>query len=191
MANKKTYTHDELVVMIKNRNQQAFAYLYDNYSKAIFGVIHNIVANTEEAEDVLQNTFVKIWNNFDSYDTTKGRLYTWMLNIARNMAIDCTRSKYEKNKHKIQNSTDDVYVLNNVYADVNTTDTIGLKAVVNNLKEDYKTIIQLAYYKGYTQAEIAEELNIPLGTVKTKVRNALLKLRELSKEKNTSTTSER
>ncbi|MBC7412822.1 MAG: sigma-70 family RNA polymerase sigma factor, partial [Bacteroidia bacterium] len=120
---KKTlaYTHDELVDMIKNRNQQAFAYLYDNYSRAIFGIINNIVTSTEEAEDVLQNTFVKIWNNFESYDSTKGRLYTWMINIARNMAIDCTRSKHEKNKSKIQDSIDDVYVINNTYADTNGT----------------------------------------------------------------------
>jgi RNA polymerase sigma-70 factor, ECF subfamily len=183
LAKKITYTHDELVVMIKNRNQQAFAYLYDNYSKAIFGIIHSIVTNTEEAEDVLQNTFIKIWNNFDSYDSTKGRLYTWMINIARNMAIDCTRSKHEKNKNKIQDSTDDVYVINNTYADANNTDAIGLKEVVSSLKDDYKLMIQLAYYKGYTQDEIAKELNMPLGTVKTKVRKALLQLRELSKEK--------
>ncbi|MBC7411122.1 MAG: sigma-70 family RNA polymerase sigma factor [Bacteroidia bacterium] len=169
--------------MIKNRNQQAFAYLYDNYSRAIFGIINNIVTCTEEAEDVLQNTFVKIWNNFESYDSTKGRLYTWMINIARNMAIDCTRSKHEKNKSKIQDSIDDVYVINNTYADTNGTDAIGLKAVVDSLKDDYKLMIQLAYYKGYTQDEISKELNIPLGTVKTRVRNALLKLRELSKEK--------
>jgi RNA polymerase sigma-70 factor, ECF subfamily len=179
-----TYTHDELVDMIKNRNQQAFGYLYDNYSKALFGIINNIIPSTEEAEDILQNTFIKIWTNFDSYDSAKGRLYTWMINIARNMAIDCTRSKAEKNKHKIQDLTNDVYVLNTTYADNDRTDTIGLKEVVNSLKDDHQLMIQMAYYKGYTQDEIAKELNIPLGTVKTKVRQALLKLRELSKEKN-------
>lgn len=182
MGNKITYNQDELVVLIRERNQNAFAYLYDNYSKALFGVINNIVNSQEESEDVLQNTFLKIWNNFDSYDHSKGRLYTWMLNISRNMAIDCTRSKHERIKNKIQEPTDAVYHKNKLYVEDNSHDTIGLKKMVNGLKQDQQELIDLAYYQGYTQDEIAKKLGIPLGTVKTKVRQALLTLRELTKE---------
>lgn len=95
------YSHDDLVILIKNRDQKAFAYLYDNYSKALFGVLYQIVADVEETEDILQKLFLKIWDNFESYDASKGRLYTWMLNIAKNLAIDYKRSK--SNKNKIQN----------------------------------------------------------------------------------------
>lgn len=178
---KVTYTQEELIALIREKNQKAFSYLYDNYSKALFGVISNITNDTEEAEDVLQNVFVKIWNNFASYDEQKGRLYTWMLNIARNMAIDSTRSKHEKVKNKIQEATDSVYHKNNLFVENSSHENIGLQNIVNNLKDDQKQIIDLAYFQGYTQEEISQKLNLPLGTVKTKVRQAIITLRELTK----------
>ncbi len=155
--------------------------MYDNYSKALFGIISNITNDAEEAEDVLQNVFVKIWNNFASYDEQKGRLYTWMLNIARNMAIDSTRSKHEKVKNKIQEATDSVYHKNNLFTENNAHENIGLQTIINNLKDDQKQIIDLAYFQGYTQEEISQKLKLPLGTVKTKVRQAIITLRELTK----------
>jgi RNA polymerase sigma-70 factor (ECF subfamily) len=183
LGTKLTYHQDELIVLIRNRDQKAFAYLYDNYSQALFGVIDSIVNDQEESEDVLQNTFLKIWNNFDSYDTAKGRLYTCMLNIARNMAIDSTRSKHEKIKNKIQVTTDSVYHKNNLYVDDKAHEAIGLKKMVDSLKEDQRELIELAYFQGYTQDEISKKMNLPLGTVKTRIRQALLVLRNLTKEK--------
>jgi RNA polymerase sigma-70 factor, ECF subfamily len=100
IADKK-YTEDELVMLLKGKNEQAFAYLYDNYSAAINGVIYRMVDNVELAEDVLQETFVKIWNNLSNYDPLKGRLFTWMINIAKNLAIDTLRSKGFKKQQKI------------------------------------------------------------------------------------------
>lgn len=94
------YTEEELISLLKERDQNAFSYLYDNYSKALFGIIYNIVGNTEEAEDILQIVFLKIWNSFSTYDKSKGRLYTWMLNITRNSAIDYVRSKQNKTNSK-------------------------------------------------------------------------------------------
>lgn len=183
LAPKQTYTQDELILLLRDRDQKAFSYLYENYSRALFGVIQSVVNNQEEAEDVLQKAFLKIWNGFSSYDESKGRLYTWMLNIARNMAIDSTRSKHEKIKSKIQSTSENVYQFeNNFSVDETSSDTIGVKALVSELKEEHKTIIDLAYFEGYTQEEISKKLNLPLGTVKTKVRQALLKLRELTKK---------
>lgn len=183
MAPKQTYTQDELILLIRERNQAAFSYLYDNYSQALFGVIQAIVNDNEESEDVLQKTFLKIWNSFNTYEESKGRLYTWMLNIARNLAIDSTRSKHEKIKSKIQSTSENVYKFENAFSvESGSSDTIGVRGLVNELKEDHKTIIDLAYFEGYTQEEIAKKLNLPLGTVKTKVRQALLKLRELTKK---------
>lgn len=185
MTQKIQFSHDDLVISIKNRDQKAFAYLYDNYSKALFGVIHSIIEDIEESEDVLQKTFMKIWDNFNTYDVSKGRLYTWMLNIARNISIDYKRSK--SNKNKIQNIDKNVYTLNNITTEENSLDTIGLKKIVEKLKPEQLILIELAYYKGYTQDEISKELDIPIGTVKTRIRKALLILREQLKEKKTST----
>lgn len=182
MATKQIYNQDQLIDLIKQRNQKAFAFLYDNYSQSLFGVINRIVNDQEESEDVLQNTFLKIWNNFDSYDDNKGRLYTWMLNIARNLAIDSVRSKQGKIKNKIQETSEYVYHKNNLYVEDSTHETIGLKKIVDELKADQREIIDLAYYQGYTQEEVSKKLNMPLGTVKTKVRQALLTLRSLTKD---------
>jgi RNA polymerase sigma-70 factor, ECF subfamily len=182
LTKSKTYTHDELVAEVKARNQKAFAYLYDNYSKALFNTIYAIVQSEEEAEDVLQNTFVKVWNSFDLYDINKGRLYTWMLNIARNMAIDSTRSKHGKMQSKIQSTNNPVYQQVKLVESVaEHLDAIGLNTFLAGLKDDQKELIQLAYYEGYTQEELAKKLNIPLGTVKTKIRQALMTLREMGK----------
>lgn len=182
LETKQIYNQDQLIVLIKERNQKAFAFLYDNYSQALFGVINRIVNDQEESEDVLQNTFLKIWNNFDAYDINKGRLYTWMLNIARNLAIDSVRSKQGKIKNKIQETSEYVYHKNKLYVEDNTHETIGLKKIVDELKADQREIIDLAYYQGYTQEEVSKILNMPLGTVKTKVRQALLTLRGLTKD---------
>jgi RNA polymerase sigma factor (sigma-70 family) len=105
-----------------------------------------------------------------------------MLNIARNMAIDSTRSKHEKVKNKIQEATDTVYHRNNMFAENQAHENIGLQTIIAGLKEDQQQIIDLAYFQGYTQEEISQKLNIPLGTVKTKVRQAIITLRELTKK---------
>ncbi len=177
MSPKIKYTEEELIAAIKTGDQVAFSHLYDNYSKAIYTIIFKIVRHEEEAEDVLQNVFVKIWSNFSAYDSNKGRLYTWMLNVARNMAIDYTRSKQAKMDGKIQKLENSVY--NSSMQHQVSYDHIGVKEIVSGLKEEHEQLIRLAYFKGYTQEEMAEELKMPLGTVKTKIRSALMILRGL------------
>lgn len=182
LGTKPAYTQEELIEALRRRDQQAFSWLYDNYSRALFGVISAIVKEREEAEDMLQGTFLKIWNNFSAYDETKGRLYTWMLNIARNLAIDSTRSKHQKMRPKIQGDSDSVYQYGHLSVENRSHENIGLNRIIDNLKEEQRTIIDLAYFEGYTQEEIAGKLAMPLGTVKTKVRQALMALRELTKK---------
>lgn len=177
MISKTKYSQEELIVLISKGNQNAFAYLYDNYSQALFGVIFKIVNSKEDAEDVLQLAFVKIWSNFASYNETKGRLYTWILSISRNLALDFLRSKHEKNKSKIQSLANFVYILKSNNTLDSKTDYIGLNNIVNILNLEEQEMINLSYFQGFTQDEIAKQLQIPLGTVKTKVRNSLQKLR--------------
>jgi RNA polymerase sigma factor (sigma-70 family) len=176
---KTTYSEQELVSSLQQHDANAFSYLYDNYSGALFGIVNSIVTNREAANDVLQNVFVNIWRKIDSYDPSKGRLFTWMLNIARNASIDEIRSKAHKDARKNQPLAGNVdtgmgnAVSQPVYADV------GLKRVLTKLKPDQRTLIDLSYFQGFTHDEIAKSLNIPLGTVKTRIRNALIQLRTL------------
>lgn len=168
MKEKIQYHHIDLVALIKNKDQNAFSYLYDKYSKVLFGIIYAIVGDYEETEDVIQTTFIKIWNSIDTYDSTKGQLFTWMLILARNTAIDFKTSK--ENQYVSNN----VNKLNNKFTEERS---FGSKPNEQAEKE-YLLLIELAYTKGYTHKEISEKLEIPLETVKTKMRKTILILRE-------------
>lgn len=173
------YSEQELVALLLEQNDQAFAYLYDNYSPALFGIIHQIVPNQDLASDVLQDVFINIWRKIGSYDQAKGRLFTWMLNIARNAAIDKVRSRPYQDSLKNQPMTENVNT-NTPNSAVNPEiNDVGLKRLVNKLKEEYRLVIDLSYFQGFTHEEIAKLLNIPLGTVKTRIRSALIQLRTL------------
>lgn len=179
MGMSSTYTEQELVLALKERNGQAFAFLYDHYAGALYSIIRQIVTdNGELAADVLQEVFVNIWRKIGSYDQSKGRLFTWMLNIARNASIDLLRSKGYQNSQKNQELPDNVYKDASVQAVQPDIDNIGLKKLLEKLKPEHRVLVDLAYFKGFTHEEIASMLSIPLGTVKTRIRNALLQLRE-------------
>lgn len=175
----KKYDETELVSLLRQRSQQVFSYLYDNYAGALHSIILNIVGEEELANDVLQEVFVKIWKQIDSYDSGKGRLFTWMLNIARNASIDTVRSKSYQNSRQNRELTEDVYAAGG--SSELKTELIGLRKVVHGMKDDYKNLIELAYFQGYTQDEISKMLAIPLGTVKTRLRSALSQLRDIIK----------
>jgi RNA polymerase sigma factor (sigma-70 family) len=175
------YTEQELVIALKKRDNQAYSYLYDNYSGALYSIIKQIIPDDAGlARDTLQGVFINIWRKIESYDQTKGRLFTWMLNIARNASIDILRSKSYQNRQKNQELPDNVYDNNNI---VNHTtelnvDNIGLRKVLEKLKPEHRVLVELAFFKGFTHEEIAGMEGVPLGTVKTRIRNALLQLRE-------------
>jgi RNA polymerase sigma-70 factor (ECF subfamily) len=175
----KKYSEEELVMMLQNKDQQAFSYLYDNYSAALNGIIYRLVENRELAEDILQEAFVKIWNNFSSYDMGKGRLFTWMLNITRNLTIDTLRSKGYKKQAKISSDENSVSNFTDDSRIAERFDAMGLRKQLANLKPEQRSIIDLAYFHGYTQDEISKEMNIPLGTVKTRMRSAIIELRKM------------
>jgi RNA polymerase sigma factor (sigma-70 family) len=179
LAISTTYTEQELVLALKERDDKAFGFLYDNYAGALYSIIKQIITdNNELANDVLQEVFINIWRKIDTYDPSKGRLFTWMLNIARNASIDTLRSKSYQNAQKNQELPDNVYKgVANQTTQLNV-DSIGLKKVLEKLRPEHRVLLELAYFKGFTHEEIAEMMAIPLGTVKTRIRNALLQLRE-------------
>jgi len=175
---KISLTEEELVLALKNREKIAVEALYDMYSASLYGVISRIIIDTATAEDVLQETFVKIWHSFASYSTEKGRLFTWMVNIARNLAIDKIRSKDYKNQNKNQELENNVTFIDEQRNTVYKPELMGIKDLVQTLKPDQKVILELVYFKGYTHVEAADELGIPLGTIKTRLRMAIQQLRK-------------
>lgn len=166
-----------LVKKLLEKDDKSFTLLYENYSKSLFGIIYNLVKNKEEAEDVLQDVFYKIWNNIEQYNENKGRLYTWMVNIARNTTIDRLRSKGYNNSQKNQNVDNFVYMLEDNSKTINKIDAIGINEFIKKLKPKCIQLIELLFFKGYTQQETSDELEIPLGTVKTNNRNCMNDLR--------------
>jgi RNA polymerase sigma-70 factor (ECF subfamily) len=173
---KFTYEEGELVSLLKDKNDQAFSYLYDNYAGALYGVVKQIVTDTEMCNDVVQEVFVSIWRKIDSYDATKGRLFTWMLNVARNASIDKVRSRNYQQSLKQQPIDDNELSHPVVRMGI---DDFGLKKVLGKLKDEQRMLVDLSYYQGYTHEQIAKALNIPLGTVKTRLRTALMQLRTM------------
>lgn len=169
----------ELISLLKSKDEKTFNYLYDNYSGALYGIILKVLGKEELANDVLQEVFVKIWRSIEQYDSSKGRLYTWMLNIARNSAIDTLRSKSFQQEQKTTDIDNNVYLNDGRRSSTNNTDVLGLKKSVMNLKPEFRVLIDLAYFQGFTQEEISQALNIPLGTVKTRMRNAILELKSV------------
>lgn len=163
---------------MRHREKIAAEALYDMYAASLYGVIVRIITDTATAEDVLQETFVKIWHSFASYSTDKGRLFTWMVNIARNLAIDKIRSKDFKNQNKNQELENNVTFIDEQRNTVYKPELLGVKDLLQTLKPEQKSILELVYFKGYTHVEAAEELAIPLGTVKTRLRTALIELRK-------------
>jgi len=175
LSTQLTYEERDLVAALRQKDDQAFGYLYEHYAGALHGVIKQVVGDAELGNDVLQETFVNIWRRIDSYDESKGRLFTWMLNIARNAAIDKTRSKgFQQSQRQIP--LDGEVVQPSVRPGI---DDFGLKRLILKLKDEQRLLIDLSYFQGYTHEQIATALHIPLGTVKTRIRSALTQLRVL------------
>jgi RNA polymerase sigma factor (sigma-70 family) len=176
--NKIKLSEEALVQALKNHDMIAMKALYDMYSGALLGVILRITQHTELAEDLLQETFVKIWHASDKYDPSKGRLFTWMMNVARNLAIDKLRSKDYRNSEKNQDIENNVAVVDNQKEQIINIEVLGLRDLVTGLKPELASVLDMVYYKGFTHIEAAEALDLPLGTVKTRIRMAITALRK-------------
>ncbi|WP_316831710.1 RNA polymerase sigma factor [Pedobacter aquatilis] len=169
---------DKLVKALKAQDQVAFNYLYRYYSAALHGILLRMVNQQETAEDLLQEVFLKINKGILGYDTQRGRLFTWMLNLAKNTAIDhirLTTSKCRLRSEEIENC---VNIIDAAGCAQTNTDSIGLRTIIGGLTLQEQKLLNLVYYGGYTHIEAAAALAMPLGTVKTRIRAAILKLRK-------------
>lgn len=177
MAITPNYSEYELVRLLQQQDSNAFAYLYEKYAKALYNASFQIVGDTEICNDILQQVFVSIWQKIKMYDASKGRLFTWMLNITKNASIDFLRSKAHKNSLKNQDIDNNVHADSLATSETVNIDAIGIKKFIDTLREEYKQVLMQSYFEGFTHDEIAQNLQIPIGTVKTRLRASLIELR--------------
>lgn len=170
-----------LLARVRDRDQSALGELYDAFAGALFGVVKRTVSDEELAQEVLQDVFVKIWRNAGLYDPAKGRPFTWMMQIARNAALDMVRSAAVKRSGSIRSLDDHVYAIGNDDTQ-EQLDGADMRNVLVTLRTEHRELIDMAYYQGYSQQEIADRTGLPLGTVKSRTRSALQELRTLLKD---------
>ncbi|WP_258049036.1 MULTISPECIES: RNA polymerase sigma factor [Hymenobacter] len=178
LESSTSYPEELLVQRLRDRDESAMTLFYDKYSAALYGVILRIVKKEEIAEDVLQEGLVKIWHSFQFYDSSKGRLFTWVLNICRNLAIDKIRSRQYRVGTRMT-PLEDSGAMRQAASSGFQPEHIGLQEITNQLNPEQKQVIDLLYFGGFTQSEVAEELDLPLGTVKTRARAAIKVLSKL------------
>jgi RNA polymerase sigma-70 factor (ECF subfamily) len=176
---------DRLVLALAHRDVKALETLYDRYGDYVYSVSLRVVGDVQVAEDVAQEVFLRLWRRPDLFDSTRGRFVTWLLSIARNRAIDERRSRGRRFRHEnppgpASLGSDDFPVAASedpVDQALLSDDRITIQRAMAVLPADQRTAIQLAYFGGYTQQEIADGLKQPLGTIKTRIRLGLQKLR--------------
>lgn len=161
----------QLIQRLCARDEQAMTTFYQHYHRAIYQVIWRIVRHDELAEDILQESMLKFWLSVASYDATRGRLVTWAFNISRNMAIDYVRdARYQ------QAQRTDLLAENAAYLVAPSSfepEHIGVRGWLNLLPALDRKLLELLYLKGYTQMEASEQLQLPLGTVKSRSRRIM------------------
>lgn len=184
---KQLLSEQELIELLKAKQKKGFDYLYNHYALALYAIALKIVHDQAIAQDILQDSFVKIWQHAAEYDASKGRLFTWILNVVRNTAIDRTRSLSYKNDFSALRIDNECKRVDKLFYTEMKIDTIDLVNNVAKLQADQKQIIDYVYLKGYTHAQAAEQLQIPLGTVKTRIKSAICSLKAQLQQSNYST----
>ncbi|GAB3330292.1 ECF RNA polymerase sigma factor SigK [Larkinella ripae] len=171
---KKSSSPDQEALFLEGlitHSRKAYNELYDRYASTLLGIIQRMVHHEEVAQDLLQETFIKVWKNVHRYDPARGRLFTWLAQVARNTALDYLRSTQHEQAAEFQVRMGEL-----TFTDVTL---IGLKeTVLAALSSQHQPIIEMIYFRGFTHQEVAEQLSLPLGTVKTRVRQALLELKK-------------
>jgi len=171
-----TLLEKTIVELLQERNEKAISLLYDNYGDTLYGVAHKVVRNDELAQDVLQESFVKIWKKSDTYDPGKAKLFTWLFRITRNTAIDKLRSVNTKTDKEIQIDVSDVY---NLGVESTRPDLIDVRENLEKIEEKYQVVLDALFFQGMTQQEASDELDIPLGTIKSRLKIGLRELKKI------------
>lgn len=170
----------ELVVRLQKRDPNALAELYDRYGRLTYTLILRVVRDGAIAEDLVQETFLRVWNRVHGFDAEKGAIGPWLLAVARNRAIDYLRSASGRERNALEfEETDHPSLFTDMEPELLMSDKARrVKAAMERLPANHRQVIELAYFEGLSQTEMAERMGQPLGTVKTWVRTALKSLRD-------------
>jgi len=179
----------ELLERISRRNPDALSTLYDRYNKVVYGLLLTMLKDTDNAEDILQEVFIQIWRKADSYDPALGQPKNWILRIAHNRAINLIRANRNRKKDsEISLSTDSAVAQAEQFANVGVEEAVAkvsnfeenryIASALTKLPAEQRLLIELAFFQGYSHSEIAEITEIPLGTIKTRIRAGIKNLRK-------------
>jgi len=182
MSNTFSHKDNNLILLLQRGDRRAIALILEKYGDALYGAIFNMVRSEAIAKDLMQDACVKIWKNGSKYDESKGRLFTWLLRVTRNTALDKIRTDKFKREQTSESIEQTVYNTVSHSEEMQIND-VGLQQVIGRLDEKYRAVIDLIYLQGYTQKEATQKLNIPLGTVKSRVKIAIRELRLLLKDR--------
>ena len=171
-----TLLEKHIVELLQERNDKAISLLYEHYGDTLYGVAKKVVRDEELAQDVLQESFVKIWKKSDSYDASKAKLFTWLFRITRNTAIDKLRSVNTKSDKEIQMDVSDVY---NLGVESIRPELIDVRENLDKIENKYQIVLEALFFHGMTQQEASDELDIPLGTIKSRLKIGLRELRKI------------
>jgi len=169
----------ELIRQVVRRDQRAFLALYERYSSRIFTLILHMVSDRMLAEEILQETLLRVWSRAEQYVPERGSPLIWMLAIARYTVLE--RLRFESHRPILSDGNEPTPLLENLPEPESTSEEArwrSLHLVIQSLPEEQRTVIEMAYYQGLSQSEIAEMLDLPLGTVKTRLRAGMLRLRQ-------------
>jgi len=172
----RTYSIDEQIIhLLKSRDEDALRLIYYHYASHLKGIAFQIVQQDSLADDIVQESMVKIWNKSDSYDPQKAKFFTWIYQITRNTALDKLRQRENNFSQKIQMEKSNVSLLEESFSG----EHIDIQKHISQLDQKYQEVIELLYFKGFTQSQASELLNIPLGTVKSRLKIGLRELKKI------------
>lgn len=169
----------ELIALVKKRDKAAFRQVYSRFSQIVFNLAYRILKDREEAEEVVQEIFLQIWNKADSYDSDRGALSTWIINISRNKSIDRLRTlghrsqNTELNEERLNSKFDFSRIIEN-----REENRKVLREALDTLPQEQRIAIEMVYFEGFTHEETAQKLGEPVGTVKTRIRLGVMKLKQ-------------
>ena len=180
MAVRAAEDDTNLIARMQGRDPRALAELYDRYGRVVYALILRVVRDTGIAEDLVQETFLRVWNRVHGFDAQKGSIGPWLLAVARNRAIDYLRSAGGRERNSVEyEETDHPALYTDMEKDILASDKARVvKSAMDKLSPNQRQVIELAYFEGLSQTEMAERMGQPLGTVKTWVRSALKSLRD-------------
>jgi len=178
MANQSTISESTLVDGLKAGQKTAFDYLYTHYSAALTGIALRYTGDKELSEEVVHDSFLKIWKGIEKYDPAHGKLFTWMARICRNTALDTKRAKGFKGRKRTESLTNTVITNDKTPTTSLNIETIGIVDLLKDIDDPQADVIRSLYLEGNTQTQASEDLGIPLGTVKTRLRLGMKKIRQ-------------